>query len=112
MVAWIPQVFRSIGVPPIQSITMQIGSAQTGKEGEVGMILSRDGMETKVWILPYEASSIDKNTFIQKAGEPILVKSVPVPGYEDSLVEICFPNGSSAVAKAEQIITAVQKCVL
>ena len=74
------------------------------------MILSKDGMETKVWILPYEVSSIDKNMFVQKAGEPILVKSVP--GYEESLVEICFPNGSSAVAKAEQIMTAVQKCVL
>lgn len=80
------------------------------KVGEVGMILSKDGMETKVWILPYEVSSIDKDMFIQKAGEPILVKSVP--GYEDSLIEICFPNGSSAVAKAEQVITAIRKCVL
>ena len=80
------------------------------KDGEVGMTLSKDGMETKVWILPYEVSSIDKNMFVQKAGEPILVKSVP--GYEESLVEICFPNGSSAVAKAEQIMTAVRKCVL
>lgn len=75
------------------------------------MILSKDGMETKVWILPYEVSSIDKNMFVQKSGgEPILVKSVP--SYEDSLVEICFPNGSSAVVKAEQVITAIRKCVL
>lgn len=74
------------------------------------MILSKDGMETKVWILPYEVSSIDKDMFVQKAGEPILVKSVH--GYEDSLVEICFPNGSSAVANAEQVMTAIRKCVL
>ena len=74
------------------------------------MILSKDGMETKVWILPYEVSSIDKNMFVQKAGEPILVKSVP--SYEDSLVEICFSNGSSTVVKAEQVMAAIRKCVL
>ena len=74
------------------------------------MILSRDGMETKVWILPYEVSSIDKDMFVQKAGEPILVKSVH--GYEDSLVEICFPNGTSVVVKAGQVMTAIRKCVL
>jgi len=74
------------------------------------MILSKDGMETKVLILPYEVSSIDKNIFVQKAGEPILVKSVP--GYEETLVEICFPNDSSAVVKAEQIMTAIRKCIL
>ena len=85
-------------------------TVQMGKGGEVRVILSKDGMETKVWILPYEVSSIDKNAFIQKAGEPILVKSVP--GYENSLIEICLPNGSSAVVKAEQVITAIQKCVL
>ena len=74
------------------------------------MILSKDSMETKVWILPYEVSSIDKNMFVQKAGEPILVKSVP--GYEETLVEICLPNGSSAVVKAEQVTTAIRKCIL
>ena len=74
------------------------------------MVLSKDGMETKVWILPYEVSSIDKNMFVQKASEPILIKSVP--GYEDSLIKICLPNGSTAVMKADQIITAVRKCVL
>lgn len=75
------------------------------------MILSKDGMETKVWILPYERSSIDKNMYVQKAQqEPIFIKSVP--GYEESLIEITLPDGSCAVAKAEQIITAVKKCVL
>ena len=74
------------------------------------MILSKEGMETKVWILPYEVSSIDKTMFVQKAGEPMLIKSVP--GYEESLVEIALPDGSCVVAKAEQIITAVKKCVL
>ena len=74
------------------------------------MILSKDGMETKVWILPYEVSSIDKTMFVQKTGEPLLIKSVP--GYEETLVEIALPDGSCVVAKAEQIITAVKKCVL
>jgi hypothetical protein len=40
----------------------------------------------------------------------MLIKSVP--GYEESLVEIALPDGSCVVAKAEQIITAVKKCVL
>lgn len=74
------------------------------------MILSKEGMETKVWILPYEVSSIDKTMFVQKTGEPMLIKSVP--GYEESLVEIALPDGSCVVAKADQIITAVKKCVL
>lgn len=74
------------------------------------MILSKDGMETKVWILPYEVSSIDKTMFVQKTGEPMLIKSVP--GYEETLVEIALPDGSCVVAKAEQIITAVKKCTL
>lgn len=74
------------------------------------MILSKEGMETKVRILPYDVSSIDKTMFVQKTGEPMLIKSVP--GYEETLVEISLPDGSCAVAKAEQIITAVKKCVL
>ncbi len=74
------------------------------------MVLSKDGMETKVWILPYEVSSIDKTMFVQKTGEPLLIKSVP--GYEETLVEIALPDGSCVVAKAEQIITAIKKCVL
>ena len=74
------------------------------------MVLSKDGMETKVWILPYEVSSIDKTMFIQKTGEALLIKSVP--GYEETLVEIALPDGSCVVAKAEQIITAIKKCVL
>lgn len=75
------------------------------------MVLSTDGIETKVWILPYERSSIDASMYVQKVQqEPILIKSVP--GYEDSLIEITLPDGSCAVAKAEQIITAVKKCVL
>lgn len=72
--------------------------------------MSKDCMETKVWILPYEVSSIDKTMFVQKTGEPMLVKSVP--GYEESLVEIALPDGSCVVTKADQIITAVKKCVL
>ena len=74
------------------------------------MIMSKNCMEIKVWILPYEVSSIDKTMFVQKTGEPMLVKSVP--GYEESLVEIALPDGSCVVAKAEHIITAVKKCVL
>jgi hypothetical protein len=74
------------------------------------MILSKEGMGTKVWIFPYEVSSIDKTMFVQKTGDPMYIKSVP--GYEESLVEIALPDGSSVVAKADQIITAVKKCVL
>ena len=74
------------------------------------MIMSKNCMETKVWILPYEVSSIDKTMFVQKTGEPMLVKSVP--DYEESLVEIALPDGSCVVTKAEYIITAVKKCVL
>lgn len=74
------------------------------------MILSKDGMETIVWILPYEISSIDKTLFVQKTGEPILIKSVP--DHEETFVEITLPDGSCVVAKADQIITAVKKCVL
>ena len=74
------------------------------------MILSKEGMETKVWILPYEVSSIDKTMFVQKTGDPMLIKSVP--NYEESLVEIVLQNGSCVVVKADQIITAVKKCVL
>ena len=74
------------------------------------MLLSKEGMETKVWILPYEVSSIDKTMYVQKTGGPMLIKSVP--DYEESLVEIVLPDGSCAVAKADQIITAVKKCVL
>ena len=74
------------------------------------MVLAKEGMETKVWILPYEVSSIDKTMFVQKTETPMLIKSVP--GYEESLVEIALPDGSRAVVKADQIITAVKKCVL
>jgi len=74
------------------------------------MLLSRNGIETKVWIVPYEESSIDKGTFIQTTGEPIMIKSVP--NYEKKLVEIALPNGDSIVASAEQIMTAIQKCRL
>ena len=74
------------------------------------MVVERNSMETKVWILPYEVSSIDKTMFVQKTGEPLLIKSVP--GYEETLVEIALPDGSWVVAKAEQIITAIKKCVL
>jgi hypothetical protein len=74
------------------------------------MFLSKEGMETKVWILPYEVSSIDKTMFVHKTGGPMLIKSVP--DHEESLVEIVLPDGSCVVAKADQIITAVKKCVL
>ncbi len=74
------------------------------------MFLSKEGMETRVWILPYEVSSIDKTMFVQKGGGPMLIKSVP--DHEESLVEIVLPDGSCVVAKADQIITAVKKCVL
>lgn len=74
------------------------------------MIMSREGMETMVWILPYEKTSIDSTMFVQKTGEPMLIRSVP--GYEETLVKIALPDGSCVVVKADQIITAIRKCVL
>lgn len=83
------------------------------------MILQKDGMETKVWILPYEKSSIDETMLVQATDETMLVQATnktviiqSVEKYEDSLIEIVLPNGNTVVVNAEQIITAIRKCVL
>lgn len=74
------------------------------------MILQKDGMETKVWILPYEKSSIDETMLIQATDKTVIIQSVE--NYEDSLVEIVLPNGNTVVVNAEHVINAIKKCVL
>ena len=75
------------------------------------MVVEGNGIETKVWILPYEKSSIDKNMFIQAFGKALIVTSVK--GNEDDLVRLTLPeNSTEVVVKASQLITAIKKCVL
>ena len=74
------------------------------------MIVAGNGIETKVWILPYVESSIDKNMFVQSTEKAIVVTSVP--DYEEKLIRIELPDCSVAVLKADQLITAIRKCVL
>lgn len=74
------------------------------------MIVRSEGMKTEVSVLPYERSSIDSFGYIQSfERNPFLVKSVE--GNEEHLVEIVLPSGESMIARADQLITAVQKCV-
>lgn len=74
------------------------------------MIVKSEGMKTEVSVLPYKRSSIDSFGCIQSfGGNPFLVKSVE--GNEEHLVEIVLPSGESIIARADQLITAVQKCV-
>ena len=73
------------------------------------MILPRDEIKTKVWLLPYEKSSIDENAYIPTSTKSITVSSVK--NYEDRLVEITSPGGQTVVANAAQLITAIQKCI-
>lgn len=74
------------------------------------MIISRDGIETRVAILPYTESTIDKGQFLQTPTEPIEITSVK--GYEERLVQITLPEGGTVVVSSDQMITAIQKCVL
>lgn len=75
------------------------------------MVVEGNGIETKVWMLPYEESSIDKNMFVQVCGKAVIVTSVK--GYEDKLVQLTLPeNNLEVVVKADQLITAIRKCVL
>jgi len=75
------------------------------------MVVERNGMETKVWMLPYEESSIDKNMFVQVFGKALIVTSVK--GHEDNLVRLSLPDDNAeVVVSASQLITAIKKCVL
>lgn len=75
------------------------------------MVVEGNGMETKVWMLPYEESSIDKNMFVQVYGKALIVTSVK--GNEDNLVRLMLPeDNTEVVVKASQLITAIKKCVL
>lgn len=75
------------------------------------MVVEGNGMETKVWMLPYEESSIDKNMFVQVFGKALIVTSVK--GHEDNLVRLSLPDDNTeVVVNASQLITAIKKCVL
>ena len=75
------------------------------------MVVEGNGMETKVWMLPYEESSINKNSFIQAFGKAFIVTSVK--GNEDNLVRLTLPeDNTEVVVNAAQLITAIKKCVL
>ena len=73
------------------------------------MVTSSDGIETKVWITPYEYSEI-AHTYMRKSGKCLLVSSVEECG--DRLVSLCLPSGGTVIVEVAQLITAVQKCVL
>lgn len=74
------------------------------------MILSRDGIKTRVWVIPYTESSIEKGQFLQTPTTPIDIASVE--NYEERLVRITLPDGETAVVSADQMIVAIKKCVL
>ena len=74
------------------------------------MIVTGNGIETKVWIFPYEKSSIDKNMYVQSMEKEIVVTSVP--NYEEKLIRLELPDCTTVVLKADQLITAIKKCVL
>ena len=75
------------------------------------MVVEGNGMETKVWILPFEESSIDKNMFVRAFGKALIVTSVS--GNEENLVRLLLPeDNSEVVVNASQLITAIKKCVL
>ena len=73
------------------------------------MIVKNEGMKTWVGVMPYKKSDIDSFGYIQSCGEQYFAKSVE--GNEETLVEIVLPKGESMICRADQIITAVQKCV-
>lgn len=73
------------------------------------MIVKNEGIKTCVSVMPYKKSDIDSFGYIQSYGEQYFVKSVE--GNEETLVEIVLPKGESMICRADQIITAVQKCV-
>ena len=74
------------------------------------MIYHNDDIATKVLIVPYRESSIDQREFIQSDEEYVTVSSVKE--YENDLVRIQLPSCNAMVVSAEQLITAVKKCVL
>ena len=73
------------------------------------MIIKSEGLKTTVTFLPYVQSTLDSFGYLQSSGKPMTVRSVE--GDEDMLVEVILPTGESVIARADQLITAVQKCV-
>ena len=73
------------------------------------MIVKSEGIKTVVSVAPYKKSDIDSFGYIQSCSEQYFVKSVE--GNEETLVEIILPTKESMIVRADQIITAVRKCV-
>ena len=73
------------------------------------MIVISEGIKTVASFAPYKKSDIDSFGYIQSCSEQCFVKSVE--GNEETLVEIVLPTGESMIVRADQIITATQKCV-
>ena len=73
------------------------------------MIVKSEGIKTVASFAPYEKSDLDSFGYFQSCTEQCFVKSVE--GHEETLVEIVLPKGESMICRADQIITAVQKCV-
>ena len=73
------------------------------------MIIKSEGMKTWVSVKPYEKSELDSFGYTRSTGNPYFIKSVE--GHEETLVEVVLPTGETMIAKADQLITAIQKCV-
>ena len=63
------------------------------------MVVAGNGIETKVWILPYEKSTIDKNMYVPSRQKAMVVT-------------LELADCTTVVLKADQLITAIKKCVL
>ena len=74
------------------------------------IIMISDGLKTRVSVIPLERSTIDENGYIAATGKEITVKSVK--DHEDELVTIQIPSGEEVTAKASDLISAIQKCVM
>ena len=73
------------------------------------MVVTDDRLKTEVTGFTYEKSSIHDSEYLPSSAKLFRVKSVT--DNECHLVEIVLPTGESMVVKADQIITAIQKCV-
>ena len=69
-----------------------------------------EGLETQVTLFPYTKSMLgDTHGYAPETSEKVTVMTVK--DFEDSLVQVFLPNGGSVIVKAEQMITAIQKCI-
>lgn len=79
------------------------------KKGEQGMIVG-EGLETQVFLFPYKKSPLgDTHGYVPDTSANVEVATVHE--YEDTLVRIFLPNKEAVIVKADQMITAIEKCV-